>query len=199
LPTQEQTKRSEDSGGAATTTTAAVNPPVSLQTHFRPRNRFNFTRLTIVIFIFVFIRGPLFQVSDLTQLGWDRVSCWKVLNNLVRAGILEKFDRTSYAVTENAKGWFRSSFGGGANDPAFAYSALAAESWSKTRYDYFIAVFGRMWENRPKKASGDSSKVLPSPHPSDEKEEGDRSTLVRLLREKLEDAQILACLMEKRN
>jgi hypothetical protein len=193
---REQPKRREELGVA---TTSTVNPLVTVQSNFRPRNRFNFTRLTIVVFIFVFTRGPLFQVSDLTQLGWDRVSCWKVLNNLVKAGILEKFDRGSYAVAENAKGWFRSAFGGGANDAAFAYSSLAADSWTKTRFDYFTAAFARMWQDRQKKASGESP-TIPSSSPHDgEKEMGERSALVKLLHEKLEDARILACLIERSN
>lgn len=148
-----------------------------------------------MVFIFVYTRGPLFQVSDLTQLGWDRVSCWKVLNNLVKAGILEKFDRGSYAVTENAKGWFRSAFGGGANDAAFAYSSLAADSWTKTRFDYFTAAFARMWQDRQKKASGES----PTISYDGEKEMGERSALVKLLHEKLEDARMLASLIERNN
>jgi hypothetical protein len=156
------------------------------------RKRFNFTRLTILIFIFVFIRGPLFQVEDLTRLGWNRVSSWKVLSYLVKAGILEKFDRKSYGVTDNAHKWFRRAFGGGANDAAFAYSAMEAETWSELRLNNFKSDLTRMWLDRPERFNNDPSRCGITDG------EEDCAMLMKLLYEKLDEVQTLASIIEKK-
>src|SRR5579864_1380884 len=101
------------------------------------QTRFEFTRLIIVIFMFVSVRGPLFRVEDLTAMGWNRLYVWRALNSLVKAGILQKFDRKSYGITDDARKWFRTAFGGGVNDAAFAYSTMAVETWSEVRLNRF--------------------------------------------------------------
>jgi len=156
------------------------------------RRRFMFTRLTVLIFMFVCVRGPLFRVEDLTELGWDRVNSWKVLRNLVKAGILEKFDRKSYGLTENARKWFRSAFGGGVNDAAFAYSVMGTEAWSKARLDYFKAKLTSLWEERPERVKQDPARTGLISN-IDVKEEVEYfSALEALLLEKVEESHYLA-------
>jgi DNA-binding PadR family transcriptional regulator len=150
--------------------------------------RFKSTKLTLLIFIFVFIRGPLFQVEDLTELGWDRVSSWKVLKRLVRAGILEKYDRKVYGVTEDARKWFRIAFGGGVNDTTFAYRAMDTESWSEARLENFKLEFTKMWQNRAERFKQDPSRTGLTID--------DSVTLYRLVLEKLKEAETLLNTME---
>lgn len=154
------------------------------------RNRFKFTRLTVLIFMFVCVRGPLFRVEDLTELGWDRVSAWKVLNNLVKAGILEKFDRKSYGMTEDARKWFRTAFGGGVNDAAFAYSVMGAEAWSEMRLNHFKTGLTGMWEERPERVKHDPARIGLTGS-------GEYSSLAKLLCEKVEEAHFLVSMLEK--
>lgn len=166
----------------------------------RQRTRFMFTKLTVLIFMFVSVRGPLFRVEDLTELGWDRVSSWKVLRNLVKAGVLEKFDRKSYALTEDSRKWFRSAFGGGVNDAAFAYSVMGTEAWSKARVNYFKAKLTSLWEARPERVKQDPARtgLISS---SEGKEEGEVeyfSTLEALLLEKVEESHYLASALKGR-
>jgi hypothetical protein len=166
----------------------------------RQRTRFMFTKLTVLIFVFVCVRGPLFRVEDLTELRWDRVSSWKVLRNLVKAGVLQKFDRKSYGLTEDARKWFRSAFGGGANDAAFAYSVMGTEAWSKVRLDYFKAKLTSLWEDRPERVKKDPARAGLMSTP-DGKEEGVEyfSALEALLLEKVEESHYLAsAIIEKR-
>jgi hypothetical protein len=157
------------------------------------RKRFMFSRLTVLIFMFVCVRGPLFRVEDLTELGWDRVSSWKVLRNLVKAGILEKFDRRSYGLTEDARKWFRSAFGGGVNDATFAYSVMGVEAWSVSRLNHFKTNLSAMWEERPERVKQDPSRVGLTR--SDEEE---HSTLETLLFEKVEEANYLVSMLEEK-
>jgi hypothetical protein len=156
------------------------------------RRRFMFTRLTVLIFMFVCVRGPLFRVEDLTELGWDRVNSWKVLRNLVKAGILEKFDRKSYGLTENARKWFRSAFGGGVNDAAFAYSVMGTEAWSKARLDYFKAKLTSLWEERPERVKQDPARTGLISNIDGKEEVEYFSAVEALLLEKVEESHYLA-------
>ena len=111
--------------------------------------------------------------------------------SLVKAGILEKYDRTSYGATEETRGWFRNAFGGGVNDAAFAYSALAVQSWGESRLEYFKARLTEMWKLRPERFRVDKGKL------SSASSGENFPTLARLLCEKLEEASYLCSLMEK--
>jgi len=158
-------------------------------------NRLNFTRLTALILMFVSVRGPLFRVEDLTELGWSRVSSWKVLNNLVKAGVLEKFDRKSYGLTEDGRRWFRSAFGGGINDAAFAYSTMGVDSWSGTRLSHFKTRLTGLWEERPERVRDDPART--GLMRAGTEEEG-YSTVQTLLIEKIGEVHSLAMMLEKK-
>jgi hypothetical protein len=161
------------------------------------KNKLNFTRLTVLIFMFVCVRGPLFGVEDLTKLGWSRVSSWKVLNNLVKAGVLEKFDRKSYGLTEDARKWFRSAFGGGVNDATFAYSAMAVDSWTEMRLSNFKTRLTGLWGERSEIVRNDPARTgLMGVR--DGKGEEECSTLETLLIEKVGEAQSLALMLDEK-
>jgi hypothetical protein len=164
----------------------------------RQRTRLMFTKLTVLIFMFVSVRGPLFRVEDLTKLGWDRVSSWKVLRNLVKAGVLEKFDRKSYGLTEDARKWFRSAFGGGVNDAAFAYSVMGTEAWSKARLDYFKAKLTSLWEERPERVKQDPARAGLISSIEGKEEVEYFSALEALLLEKVEESHYLASALRVR-
>jgi DNA-binding PadR family transcriptional regulator len=171
------------------TTIATNKKKADIDQAAKPRARFKFTRLSLIIFIFVFIRGPLFEVEDLTELGWDRVSSWKVLKRLVGAGILEKYDRKVYGVTEDGRKWFRTAFGGGVNDATFAYQAMDTESWSKARLENFNLEFTKMWQNRAERFKQDPSRSGLTNE--------DSAILHSLVIEKLKEAEVLLKTMEK--
>ncbi len=165
------------------------NRNVDDETVTKRRARFKFTKLSLLIFIFVFIRGPLFQVEDLTELGWDKVSSWKILKRLVRAGILEKYDRKVYGVTEDSRKWFRVAFGGGVNDATFAYRAMDTESWSEARLESFKIEFTKMWQNRADRFKLDPSRCGLT--------NDDSVILFGLVIEKLKEAEALLNTMER--
>ena len=156
------------------------------------QSRFEFTRLIVLIFTFVSVRGPLFRVEDLTEMGWNRVYVWKALNSLVRAGILEKFDRKSYGIAEDARRWFRTAFGGGVNDAAFAYSTMAVETWSEVRLDRFKAKLSEIWEQRPERIKHDPARIGFTLSNED-----DHSRLEKLLFEKIEEVSYVLSVLEK--
>jgi hypothetical protein len=160
------------------------------------QSRFEFAYLTTIIFIFVAVRGPLFQVEDLTELGWNRVYVWRALNTLVKARILEKFDRKSYGITDDTRRWFRAAFGGGVNDAAFAYSTMAVETWSETRLNRFKSKMSEMWQERPERIKQDPARagfMLAS-----DEDSGNFHTLAKLLCEKVEEASYIASMLEKK-
>jgi len=156
------------------------------------QSRFEFTRLIVLIFTFVSVRGPLFRVEDLTEMGWNRVYVWKALNSLVRAGILEKFDRKSYGIAEDARRWFRTAFGGGVNDAAFAYSTMAVETWSEVRLGRFKAKLSEIWEQRPERIKHDPARIGFTLSNED-----DHSRLEKLLFEKIEEVSYVLSVLEK--
>lgn len=162
--------------------------------HEQTKNRLNFTRLTALILMFVSVRGPLFRVEDLTKLGWSRVSSWKVLNNLVKAGVLEKFDRKSYGLTEDTRKWFRSAFGGGVNDAAFAYSTMGVDSWTEARLSLFKMRLTGLWEERPERLRNDPVRTGLMGAGT---EEG-YSTVQTLLIEKIGEVHSLASMLEEK-
>jgi hypothetical protein len=150
----------------------------------------SFTRLTVVLFMFVCVRGPLFRVEDLSELGWNRISCWKALKALVKAGVLEKLDRKCYGLTDYSRKWFRSAFGGGVNDAAFSYSVMGAETWSRDRLANFKAGLEAMWEQRPERVRQNAAGFGLS-------SQEDHSKLEALLFEKIEEAHYIISLLEK--
>jgi hypothetical protein len=156
------------------------------------QTRFEFTRLIIVIFMFVSVRGPLFRVEDLTAMGWNRLYVWRALNSLVKAGILEKFDRKSYGITDDARKWFRTAFGGGVNDASFAYSTMAVETWSEMRLDRFKSKLSEIWEERPERVKQDPARFGLTLN------QADYSSLTNLLNEKIEEASYVASMLKKR-
>lgn len=160
----------------------------------KKKNRLNFTRLTVLILMFVCVRGPLFRVDDLTKLGWSRVSSWKVLNNLVKAGVLEKFDRKSYGLTEDARKWFRLAFGGGVSDAPFAYSVMGVDSWTAMRLINFKAKLTGLWEERPERVRKDPART----GLMGAGEEEECSTLETLLIEKIGEVNSLALMLEEK-
>jgi hypothetical protein len=144
--------------------------------------------------MFVCVRGPLFRVEDLTELGWSRISSWKVLNNLVKAGVLEKFDRKSYGLTGDARKWFRSAFGGGVNDATFAYSVMGVDSWTEMRLSHFKTRLTGIWEERPERVRNDPARTGLMGAWT----EGEYSTLEALLLEKVGEVHSLALLLEEK-
>lgn len=151
------------------------------------KSRFEFTKLTTLVFVFVSVRGPLFRVEDVTELGWNRIYVWRALKSLVSAGVLEKFDRKSYGLSEEARGVFRAAFGGGANDAAFAYSTMGVESWSKLRLKSFKEKLGEIWEQRPQRIK-DGSRI-----------ESSTGELQKLLFEKIEEASQIVLMLQREN
>ena len=155
------------------------------------QTRFEFTRLIVVIFMFVSVRGPLFRVENLTAMGWNRLYVWRALNSLVKAGILQKFDRKSYGITDDARRWFRTAFGGGVNDAAFAYSTMAVETWSEARQNRFKSKLSEIWEERPERVKQDPARFGLTLN------QGDYSRLTNLLNEKIEEAYYVASMLKK--
>jgi len=155
------------------------------------QTRFEFTRLIVVIFMFVSVRGPLFRVENLTAMGWNRLYVWRALNSLVKAGILQKFDRKSYGITDDARKWFRTAFGGGVNDAAFAYSTMAVETWSVARLNRFKSKLSEIWEERPERVKQDPARFGLTLN------QGDYSRLTNLLNEKIEEAYYVASMLKK--
>ena len=138
----------------------------------------------------MFVRGPLFRIEDLTALGWNRVYAWRTVKSLVRAGILEKYDRKSYGATEQARRWFRTAFGGGVNDAAFAYSAMAVASWGQSRLEYFKVKLTEMWEHRPERIKVDPGRTASS-------YSEDFDALASILFEKMEEASYVWSMLRK--
>lgn len=163
---------------------------VTLHEAHRKKSKYDYTRYPIIAFVFVFVRGPLFRIEDLTALGWDRVYAWKTVMSLVKAGILEKYDSKSYGASVEAGQWFRTAFGGGVNDAAFAYSAMAVESWGKSRLEYFKSKITKMWEQRPERIKADIGR-------SGIAYSEDFSSLIAILCEKMEEASHIWSLIEK--
>lgn len=154
------------------------------------KDKFQHAKFPVLAFVFVFVRGPLFRIEDLTALGWNRVHAWRTVMSLVRAGILEKYDRKSYGATEEARKWFRIAFGGGVNDTAFAYSAMAMESWGKPRLEYFKTKLTEMWEQRPERIRADPGRVGSSYG-------NDFPALAEILCEKMDEASYVWSLLHK--
>ncbi|MDG6999645.1 MAG: hypothetical protein JRN15_11075 [Nitrososphaerota archaeon] len=111
--------------------------------------------------------------------------------SLVRAGILEKYDRKSYGATDVARNWFRIAFGGGVNDAAFAYSAFTMESWGKSRLEHFKSKLTEMWEQRPERIKADPGRASISSYSED------FPSLVNILCEKMEEAYFILSLLQK--
>jgi hypothetical protein len=159
------------------------------------QTRFEFTRLIVLIFMFVAVRGPLFRVEDLTEMGWHRVYVWRAVKSLVKAGILEKFDRKSYGLADDARKWFRTAFGGGVNDAAFAYSTMAVETWSETRLSRFKEKLSEIWKDRPERIKRDPARIGSTTSLSPN--EDDYSSLLKLLCEKVQEASCVVSMLEK--
>jgi hypothetical protein len=157
----------------------------------RRNSRFKFARLTILSFMFVAVRGPLFRIENLTELGWERVYAWKTVNNLVKAGVLEKYDRKSYGMTKETRKLFRTAFGGGITDPEFAYSVMYVDTWSKKKLDYFKMKLSSIWEERLERAKQD--RVGISLNGNEEV-----STIASLIKEKMDEASFLTSKLEKK-
>ena len=153
------------------------------------KRRSEFTKLTTLIFVFVAVRGPLFRVEDVTRLGWKRVNAWRALKSLVKAGVLQKFDRKSYGLAGEARGLFRAAFGGGANDAPFAYSTMGVESWSKVRLERFKERLSEMWEQRPQRIKKDPART--------DLTANERFELQKLLFEKIEEASQITMMLQR--
>lgn len=158
---------------------------------YRKKSKYDYARYPIIAFVFVFVRGPLFRIENLTALGWDRVYAWKTVMSLVKAGILEKYDSKSYGASAEARKWFRTAFGGGVNDSAFAYSAMDVESWGKPRLEYFKSKLTKMWEHRPQRVRADTGSSSFAAYNED------ISSLVAILYEKIEEVSYIWSLIQK--
>lgn len=157
------------------------------------QSRLEFTRLVLLIFIFVFVRGPLFRVEDLTGIGLNRNYVWKALNSLVKARVLEKFDRKSYGVTDDTRKYFRAALGGGVNDATLAYSMMEVETWSEGRLARFTAQLAEIWKERPERIKQDGARAGYSVS----NERDDYARLEKLLFEKVEEASSIVATLER--